>query len=250
MSAASLLELPQLRDAGGQNRRSFALDPRTVLLLLVVVNAIVMGNTTMGAALAAGVFVSALVITAAPGRAGAAFVLVLTAMVAVYYGLPMLWQGLIPATIVGAVYWLVRFVISLGMAGYVLVTIRPAALVAALRQLRVPSTLVIPVVVMLRFIPVVLAEARAVTDAMRLRGLEPGGRGLVRRPLATLEMVIVPLLASVSRIADDLTASGLVRGLGSPARPTSRIRLSFGAADGVAVALAACLVAFTWWLGR
>lgn len=136
------------------------------------------------------------------------------------------------------------------MAGYVLVTIRPAALVAALRQLRVPSTLVIPVVVMLRFIPVVLAEARAVTDAMRLRGLEPGGRGLVRRPLATLEMVIVPLLASVSRIADDLTASGLVRGLGSPARPTSRIRLSFGAADGVAVALAACLVAFTWWLGR
>jgi hypothetical protein len=62
VSAASLLELPQLRDAGGQNRRPFVLDPRTVLLLLIVVNAIVMGNTTMGAALAAGVFVSALVV--------------------------------------------------------------------------------------------------------------------------------------------------------------------------------------------
>lgn len=53
-------------------------------------------------------------------------------------------------------------------------------------------------------------------------------------PLRTIEYLLVPMLASCSRIADDLAASALVRGLGAATRPTPLGVVRFGWRDAIA----------------
>lgn len=227
MSVAELLPTP-LHEAAPAHTTRISLDPRTALLMLVVVNVVALGNTPVMAVASATTLVAMLLATTVPWHVSLTYTAVMATAFALYFALPQVWTGFISATAVVVLYYLVRFATSLGAAAFVLLTVKPATLIAALRAMRVPSAVVIPIAVMMRFIPIVGAEARDVVAAMRLRGLEPGGWGLVRRPLRTLELVLVPLLASVSRIADDLTASGMVRGLGAPHRPTSLVRLRFG----------------------
>ncbi|WP_406712229.1 hypothetical protein [Trueperella pyogenes] len=57
--------------------------------------------------------------------------------------------------------------------------------------------------------------------------------------------MLVPLLTSCSRIADELTAAGMVRGLGSPISPTTLKRLRFGVPDLAFLIVVAAVLAAT-----
>ncbi|MFT4086827.1 MAG: energy-coupling factor transporter transmembrane component T [Gordonia sp. (in: high G+C Gram-positive bacteria)] len=123
-----------------------------------------------------------------------------------------------------------RFAVLGGVVAQLIATTDIGEFTAALRAARVPAVLLVPGTVMLRFIPVVAAETAAVADAMRLRGLA-GPWALIRQPLRVTEQLVVPAVASSLRIADDLTASGLLRGLAGEARPTTCRPPRLGAVD-------------------
>ena len=57
------------------------------------------------------------------------------------------------------------------------------------------------------------------------------------------ERFLVPMLSSIARVADDLAASSVVRGLGGPTRPTSLTRLRATAWDVLALACVAGVIA-------
>jgi energy-coupling factor transport system permease protein len=97
---------------------------------------------------------------------------------------------------------------------------------------------------MLRFLPTIIAEARAVYDAMRLRGIGGWG-GMLRHPVLSIERFTVPLIASSLRVADDLSAAALLRGLGSATRPTAMHPPRLGVADLAAVLVVAALATAT-----
>ena len=84
-----------------------------------------------------------------------------------------------------------------------------------------------------------------------MRGVDLGIRGVVRHPLVIAERFLVPLLSSIARVADDLAASSVVRGLGGPTRPTSLTRLRASAWDVVALVCVAGVAAieFSAYLG-
>lgn len=114
---------------------------------------------------------------------------------------------------------------------------------------RVPQAIVVPTAVMLRFLPVVATETHAVWDAMRLRGLANTG-DLLRHPARFVEWLTVPVIASTLRVGDDLTASALLRGLGSTSRPTSIHRTRIGFADTLIIAAIAVAASLFWWFLR
>jgi energy-coupling factor transport system permease protein len=91
---------------------------------------------------------------------------------------------------------------------------------------------------------VIAAEASAVHDAMRLRGIG-GWAGLLRHPVLGIERFTVPLIASSLRVGEDLSASALLRGLGSADRPTAMNPPRFGRADVACALVVAVLVAGT-----
>ncbi|MDO4887639.1 MAG: energy-coupling factor transporter transmembrane component T [Actinomycetaceae bacterium] len=145
-----------------------------------------------------------------------------------------------PINLLGPIcFYIMKFTLVIAAGIYVLLTVRPSDMSSFLYQVRAPRWLSTPLTVMLRFFPQARREFQAVMEAMSLRGIPLGPRQLVTRPLRTLEHLLFPMLASCSRIADDQTASALVRGLGSDSRPTPLEPMRFGWQDAaVLVALA------------
>ena len=130
-----------------------------------------------------------------------------------------------------AVTYLWRYCLA-GAYGWFLVTVvRPTEFVAAMTRMHLPRFLLVPVAVVLRFIPTVVTEARAIGDAMRMRGLVSGPLSVLRHPIRTSEHLVIPLLAAAVRAGDELTASALSRGFGSSRHRTTVVELRLTLAD-------------------
>jgi len=228
-----------------------ALDPRTAVAILLAASITIMapgGLLFVPAALVAGVL---LAISERAWRRVVGLPLAAGAAVAVAYLLPLAapWPILGVIGVMGG--FSLRLVAVAGIAVHLIETIPPTRFTAALRSMRVPAAFTVSGSVLLRFVPTIVAEARAVRDAMRLRGLG-GPLAMLRHPVRSLEYFTVPLIASSLRSAEDLSASALLRGLGSQPRPTTMYPPRFGPADAVAVVVVLLLVAATllWRAGR
>lgn len=243
--------VPAVLDAGAilslDERRRWRPDPRTVLLLVLVGNALVM---TRGSFLLAVivVLVAALALVS-NGRVKLALGII---VVESFWMFLIFLPSLTGASALGAFFvafgfWMFKLCAAAALAGYALTVLVPGELVAALRALRIPVAVTAPVTVLLRFLPIVVSEYRAVREAMALRGLAMGWSA-VFHPLRYLEFILVPLLSSCARIADDMTAAGTLRGLGSRTRPTSLHRLRFSWVDALWLAVIAALIVARYYL--
>ncbi|MEO1645597.1 MAG: energy-coupling factor transporter transmembrane component T, partial [Chloroflexota bacterium] len=71
---------------------------------------------------------------------------------------------------------------------------------AAFHKMRMPNFMLIPLLVLFRFLPTIREEFRAITNAMKLRGAMSRSN-----PLRTVEYVYVPLLFSLVKTGEELT---------------------------------------------
>ena len=71
----------------------------------------------------------------------------------------------------------------------------------------------IPLSVLFRFIPTMQEESAAIKDAMRMREVQFGTKKFWQNPAALIEYRFIPLMISVVKIGDDLSAAALTRGL-------------------------------------
>lgn len=107
------------------------------------------------------------------------------------------------------------------MPSYLLFRIPSGKLTASLRKLPLPAKVMLVLVVMLRFAPTVIHEFGEVREAMKIRGFLRSIGTVLRHPLNTLEYAIVPMVFRSLKIADELSASAIVRGIESPYKKQS-----------------------------
>ena len=113
--------------------------------------------------------------------------------------------------------------------------------VAAMQKMHISEKIIIPMSVIFRFFPTIGEEYRAIADAMRMRQIRFGGK----KAFSMIEYRIIPLMISVVRIGDELSAAALTRGLGAPVRRTNICVIGFGIWDAVLFLFcAACFVVF------
>ena len=91
-------------------------------------------------------------------------------------------------------------------------------LLSALEFLRFPKELAIPVAVTARFVPTLRREVGHIRDAMSIRGIRAGVLGVILNPINLFEYLTLPLLVRCCRLADELAASAMTRGLDAPGR--------------------------------
>ncbi len=236
--------------ASPPQRNGFWLDPRTKMAMLLCANVtfLTSGYSPTGFALkfAAVAILLFLLALARLRRVAAAFALVFLAA----FALEMLNEGvlleILGSTSAAAV--VLRFLAAMILsffpgtmfAYYLFASTKVSEFVAAFSRLHVPEKVIIPFAVVFRFFPTVLEEYRSIRDAMQLRGV--GWRnGLV----AMVEYRLVPLIVSMVRIGDELSAASVTRGLGGPTKRTSRCAVGFGAADVAMIALLGFLAVCT-----
>ena len=117
------------------------------------------------------------------------------------------------------------------MPVYLLFRIPSGKLTASLRKLPFPSTAMLVLTVMLRFAPTVIHEFGEGREAMRIRGFLRSVGAVLRHPLNTLEYAIVPMVFRSLKIADELSASAIVRGIESPCKKQSYYVSKIGFGD-------------------
>ncbi|MDQ0642027.1 energy-coupling factor transporter transmembrane component T [Microbacterium murale] len=233
--------MPETEPPAAVMRRQGGLDPRSKILLVLVCSIAVMSPG--GLRFVPFVLLVAVILALSERAWTRALGLMATATVMGVLGwmLPLWWPNAFTAIVALACTYLIRFAAAIGVGMHLIGTTSPTQLAAAFRAWRIPRPISVTLAVMLRFFPVVSSEAASVLDAMRLRGLA-GASGLLRHPVLTLERFTVPMIAASLRASEDLSASAILRGLGSHRIPTAMHPPRLGNADLILVLVVAVLV--------
>lgn len=131
---------------------------------------------------------------------------------------------------------LVHKVYPAGMlAGIILSTTKVGEFLSAMNRSRISQKIVIPLAVMLRYVPTIREDWGFIKDAMRMRDVSPSLKSFLTRPGMTIECIYVPLMMSASKAADELTIASVTRGIENTKPRTSLAQIGFGAADLIVV---------------
>lgn len=102
--------------------------------------------------------------------------------------------------------------IPIFLAGQILTRTNPVRkIMNALRKVRIPETLTIPLAISIRYFPSLREERRMLADAVRLRDVKGWKR---------VELSLMPLIITASNTADELAQAIIVRGIENPSRKT------------------------------
>lgn len=126
------------------------------------------------------------------------------------------------------------------MAWLVVSRLPMGEIMAALDRIHVRGTVLVVLIVIHRYVPALIGEIRVIRSAARLRHDEPAWRRWARHPLTQCEHLVVPVLMRTGRIADELSAVALCKGLDPGRRRSALVVPRLGALD---LALAASAVA-------
>lgn len=131
---------------------------------------------------------------------------------------------------------LVHKVYPCGMlAGIILSTTKVGEFLSAMYRSRISKKIVIPLAVMLRYVPTIREDWGFIRDAMRMRDVSPSLKGFLTHPGMTVECIYVPLMMTASKAADELTIASVTRGIENPKPRTSIVQIGFSAADLITV---------------
>ena len=112
---------------------------------------------------------------------------------------------------------------------------------AALRTLKVPEKAIMILSILFRFFPVLSGDLKIMHASMRTRGFFVTFLDKVRAIPQYLEMILVPMVFRVLRIAETLSASGETRGIDLKEKRENFISLAFGPYDVILLVLTTLL---------
>lgn len=95
-----------------------------------------------------------------------------------------------------------------------------------LDRMHISKTISIPLMVVYRYVPTILQELHCIDESLKMRG-----RNDLRHPLRMLNEHMVPLLARSEKIAEELSAASLCKGLSTERTRTSCTNVHISASD-------------------
>lgn len=221
------------------------LDPRTKLLLVLIINIVcITGDLSIKMLIVKLILSSipiALLLLSKKVKSGIIFSLLLT--VCFFSGTFLTFRTTGALNIIVGIFTTVigRMLPGIIMGYYLISTTTVSEFIAAMEKIHVPQCIIIPLAVMFRFFPTVKEESKSINEAMRMRGIQFAGGN----PSNALEYRLVPLMMSTVKIGDELSAASLTRGLGSLENRTNICEVGFKLQDIILVLISIlCFIAF------
>ncbi|RCX19402.1 energy-coupling factor transport system permease protein [Anaerobacterium chartisolvens] len=236
----------ELLQSTGASHKHLRLDPRTKLFIALITNTAAFSGNVWYLMVALAAIPLSLLFASNKIKSGVyctlayiIAVLLNELVMPATHGIPNLFIAMVATT-------LYRMMPGLIMGYYLVTTTTVSEFVASMERMHLSQKIIIPMSVMFRFFPTIGEEARAIGDAMRMRGIGLGSGRLFKKPMAMLEYRMVPLLMSTVKIGDELSAASLTRGLGGPVKRTNVCEIGFGVQD-IAILIIGILIfiAFT-----
>ena len=152
------------------------------------------------------------------------------------------------ASIVFAIYMFIYFASRMTLIAMfgrnITKTTSVSEMLEALNRMKVPRSIGIPFSVLLRFLPTIKIELKALKENMKIRGIVTSRFFPLLHPIKHIEYTLVPLLMRMIKISDELSASALIRGLDSDEKRVTLTELRFRKTDLMIGLLGALMIAF------
>ena len=194
-------------------KRKFHLEPRVKLLIAGLTGMIAFASSQTLMILSLAVVISVLMVMAGRYLTTIRFLTVFAIGFSLEITAQMYTNSLV--TIMAANIFQ-RFVILAMLGAYIAQTTSTTALIAAMNKLAMPKQLIIPLAVAFRFAPTIREEFGYLRDSMKIRNINTSLTGFILHPVKNIEYLLIPLLIRSYKIADELAASAMVRGIDSP----------------------------------
>ncbi|MBR1750825.1 MAG: energy-coupling factor transporter transmembrane protein EcfT [Ruminococcus sp.] len=217
-------------------------DPRAKIAMLLAVNIIMISGSSAGVELVLRAICAALpfVLLLSIKHFRTAMVYFILLSVAVYcegFILPHT-HGIGSILLMIPCGILTRFMTCYMMCWYTVRSTSVSEFVTAMEKMHTPYFITIPLSVMFRYFPTLGEEYRSIHDAMKMREIGQ----TIKNPLTYTEYILVPIMMSTVRIADELSAASLTKGLNAGGRRTHICMVKLSLADCLMIAGSAVMV--------
>lgn len=235
--------------AVASTKKGFCLDPRTKLLLMAIVATaeFLYAHTAFMIAVALIPFVL-LLINRQYKTALIFFVLFTTGLVVQAVQNSIQFPMVLNMLIVLLVGLVLRLFPAFMMGAYFLKSTTASECVASLGRMHIGRQITIPLSVLFRFLPTMQEESASIKDAMRMREVQFGTQKFWNNPTALIEYRFIPLMISVVKIGEDLSAAVLTRGLDNPIRRTNITKIGFTHYDVITLLITSSMLGFTFYI--
>lgn len=230
-----------------RSQNAAILDPRTKLYLLLLANSMLFFH--VGLAVEVVMVALFLLPLAAAGRWAkfARLTLTYVVLLAIDIWLVPVATGPVSSFVamLGGTFRMMFPVLASG--AYAFGTTTVGEFVCALRRMRVPESVIVPCMVVIRFFPTIAEDYRQIRSAMALRGIAEGRLGLLLHPAQSLEYVLMPLLMNANNVAQDLSVAALTKGIGLPGEHTCMTQIRMRTLDWAYMVV--CTLPIVAWVG-
>ena len=235
-----------------EKRRGLLLDPRTKLLMLITITSLML-STGVGGVMnvvkpVLSILPFLLLLSEHKWKTAIKYLILYAACFAAEHAAVTYLSGVPSFLLLAVCSIMTRFAPGFMMGAFLIASTSVSDFTAALKRMHISEKIIIPLSVIFRFFPTIGEENAAISDAMRMRGIRFGGR----HPGKMLEYRLIPLMISVVKIGDELSAAALTRGLGAPVRCTDICKIGFHAQDILMMLICALCIALTLgsrWIG-
>lgn len=137
---------------------------------------------------------------------------------------------------------MMQFLPCLMMATVLFKDYTTAELLSTLERLPLPRSLVVAIIITLRYVPTFKREFVYIKESMRLRGIA----FTWKKPIESFKYFIVPQLFGCAALAEEVTSAGLVKGIDANIKRTSYYGQKFRISDALLTVL---LIGGVVWAG-
>lgn len=231
-------------DMQGENK-GIILDPRTKLILLITITSLLLSTANEGEMNIIKPILSFipffLLITERQFKtAGKYFFLYLICFLLERVALSVV-SGVPSFLLLAICSIMTRFAPGIMMGAFFLKSTSVSEFIAAMEKMHISDKIIIPLAVVFRFFPTIKEEYKSINDAMKMRGISFNGK----KPFLIIEYRIVPLIFSVIKIGDELSAASITRGLDAPGKRTNICEIGFHIQDIILITISlVCIITF------
>ena len=228
--------------------KKFKLDPRTKLFLIILITTAEFLYSHLAFMTAIALIPFILLLIEKKSKSAFLYIILFILALAAKESQNYLHFGiLINMIVVFLVGVVLRLFPAFAMGTYIVYSTKASEFISAMGKMKVSRKITIPVSVVFRFIPTMRQESAAIKDAMRMREIQFGTKKFWKNPFAFIEYRLVPLMISIVKIGDELSAAALSRGLDNPKGRSSFTEVRFTVYDIatiiiVIIVLAICLL--------
>ena len=232
----------EMLSATSDNRKGIVLDPRTKLFMLVTITTLMFSTSNEGIMNVVKPILSlipfALILSERRFKTAGKYALLYVACFILERLALNVWSGMLSFMVLAVSSIMTRFAPGIMTGAYLISSTSVSEFIGAMERMHITEKIIIPLSVIFRFFPTIGEEYQAIRDAMKMRNIRFGGRN----PFLMIEYRLIPLMVSVVKISDELSAAELTRGLGAPVRRTNVCEIGFHVQDIIAIVL--CLACF------